>query len=520
MLGVKIGSSLGRFKRPAPETIPEGPAPEAIPKGPVPEAIPEGFVSITQFLAEDIFVVGYPKSGNTWFQNLVSGVVYGVDPRFAPSALAHDLVPDLSYNKYYRRYATPMFFKSHDLPRAEFRRVVYLLRDGRDAMVSYRHYREAIEGVDLDFLKFVSPESQLYPCRWAEHVDAWMQDPYRAQMLVIKYEDLLREPERELSRFCQFVGISRGTNHLTTIAKAASFRTLRDKEARMGFGRPDHNFPPDTFFFRRGVAGSYKDEMPLEVLERFLEHAGDTLRRCGYDTGELGEENRRLAELNFHPQPYDQLASVYRQAGQNEDARRILSHKLTIERRCRKKAILRPLLWLYWACFNYGLSPVRALLTSAVLIAFGSIAVDYANQIGMLVVDTTPAATVVINGDTPSAATPIATANDARAEIPCGESISSILYAVDVFIPLLDLRQESRCQIRSFDKKRDVIGWDEAGVPSSTISERISAYGRAVLNDPRVWLIGKAIYAVLGWIVVSITILTISGILRYQVERE
>ena len=33
--------------------------------------------------AEDIFIVGYPKSGNTWFQNLVVGAVYGMDPRRA-----------------------------------------------------------------------------------------------------------------------------------------------------------------------------------------------------------------------------------------------------------------------------------------------------------------------------------------------------------------------------------------------------------------------------------------------------
>jgi hypothetical protein len=157
-------------------------------KGLAPEAIPDGFIPITQFLPEDIFVVGYPKSGLTWFQNLICGVVYGVDPRLAPSALVHDLVPDLAYNKYYRRYATPMFFKSHALPRAEFRRVIYLLRDGRDAMVSYHRYREVMDGVKYDFLKFISPETELYPCHWAAHVEACMQNPYCADMLVIKYE--------------------------------------------------------------------------------------------------------------------------------------------------------------------------------------------------------------------------------------------------------------------------------------------------------------------------------------------
>lgn len=271
------------------------PAPEAAPcfaaSGSVPEAVPEGFVPISEFSPDDIFIVGYPKSGNTWFQFLIAGVVYGVDPRWGPNPLVYDLVPDVSYNKYYRRYATPMFFKSHALPCAEYRRVVYLLRDGRDTIVSYRHYQQAIHGVGYDFLKFVTPETELYPCHWPEHVNAWMQNPYRAQMLLIKYEDLLREPVRELERFCQFAGISRETGHLTAIAEAASFRNLRDKEARFGFGRPDHNFPPDKFFFRRGVAGSHKDEMPSDVLQRFLEHAAETLRRYGYATDQLVEEN-------------------------------------------------------------------------------------------------------------------------------------------------------------------------------------------------------------------------------------
>ncbi|MCI0736148.1 MAG: sulfotransferase domain-containing protein [Beijerinckiaceae bacterium] len=269
---------------------PEVAAPETVSQAEAPVPVPEGFTPITQFLPEDIFIVGYPKSGNTWFQSLVAGVLYGVDPRFAPSALAQDLLPYLSYDKLsprkiYRRYATPTFFHSHDLPRAEFRRVVYLLRDGRDVMVSYRHYREAIDGVEYDFLNFVSPETALYSGHWAEHVDAWMKNPCGAQMLVVRYEDLICEPVRELERFCQFAGISRDSSHLKAIARAASFENLRDKEKRIGFGWPDHKFPADKSFFRRGAAGSHKDEMPPDVLKKFLEHAGDTLWRCGYTNG-------------------------------------------------------------------------------------------------------------------------------------------------------------------------------------------------------------------------------------------
>src|SRR5262245_8191766 len=48
----------------------------------------EAFTPIDLVEPEDFFIVGYPKSGNTWFQDLVSGVVHGVSPTHAPPLLA------------------------------------------------------------------------------------------------------------------------------------------------------------------------------------------------------------------------------------------------------------------------------------------------------------------------------------------------------------------------------------------------------------------------------------------------
>jgi Sulfotransferase domain len=247
------------------------------------DVIPDGFIPISDFSPDDVFIVGYPKSGNTWFQHLVAGVVYGVDPKWAPIAAVQDLVPDASLLKYYRRYAPRMFFKEHSLPRPDYRRVVYLLRDGRDAMVSYRHYREAVDKVKYDFQEFVTPETDLYPCHWPRHVDAWTKNPYGAEILVIKYEDLLAQPVEQLQRFCEFVGISRDIDHLKAVAEAAAFSNLRGKEAKEGW--PDPNFEAGKFFFRRGVVGSHKDEMPPGALQIFLGQASETLRRHGYEIG-------------------------------------------------------------------------------------------------------------------------------------------------------------------------------------------------------------------------------------------
>jgi hypothetical protein len=244
------------------------------------QVLPPGFEHIDQTLPEDIFIVGYPKSGNTWFQNLVSALAYGMNAGWSPAALVHHLVPDVHHAKVYRRYSTPSFFKSHHLPRPEYRRVVYLLRDGRDAMVSYFHYREATERTKLDFLEFVQGGAKLFPCRWHEHVESWMNNPYSAERIVIKYEDLLANPVEQLQRFCSFAGLERTPAFIKAAAESAAFRTLRRKEEQQGF--PDHNFTEGNFFFRRGVAGSHKDEMPEAVLAAFMSEASSTLQKMGY----------------------------------------------------------------------------------------------------------------------------------------------------------------------------------------------------------------------------------------------
>jgi hypothetical protein len=55
---------------------------------------------------------------------------------------------------------------------------------------------------------------------------------------------------------------------------------MRRKELQSGWDNPV--WPADRAFIRRGIAGSYKDEMPPDVLAEFMQRAGPTLSKCGY----------------------------------------------------------------------------------------------------------------------------------------------------------------------------------------------------------------------------------------------
>lgn len=246
---------------------------------PTESCVPGEFTPITHFSDQDVFIVGYPKSGNTWFQDLASGVVFGLLPELASPDLVQDLVPDVHFKSHYKRYVTPTFFKSHALPSPAYRKVVYLLRDGRDAMVSYHHMSEALGG-RIEFLDMVRTGNGIFPSKWHEHVQAWLANPFNAQMIVLRYEDLLKDTATELQRFCNFVGVQRTPEFIKMIADGTKFQKMQEKEIRMGVG--DDKWPRDKLFRRRGAAGSYKDEMPPDVLEAFMQEAGETLHKMGY----------------------------------------------------------------------------------------------------------------------------------------------------------------------------------------------------------------------------------------------
>ena len=248
----------------------------------------ENLLPIDEHKPDDIFIVGFPKSGNTWLQNLIGGLAYGVLAEFAPPKLVHlDLVPDVHQKKVYKRYADPTFFKSHHLPRPDYRRVIYLLRDGRDAMVSYFQMRQRRKG-DVDFLEMVQTGRNLFPCKWHEHVQAWLKNPFQAELLVMKFEDLKADPIPQLERLCQFARLDRSRQHLELVTASCSFENLQSREKRMG-RTIDKPWKDEGLFFRRGEVGSHRDEMPPEVQRAFLAEAAATLREVGYAVPESSQ---------------------------------------------------------------------------------------------------------------------------------------------------------------------------------------------------------------------------------------
>lgn len=161
------------------------------------------------------------------------------------------------------------------------------------------------------------------------------------------------------------------------------------------------------------------------------------------------------------------------------------------------------------AMFGYLRRPVNTVITLAFWIAVGSLGVHIANSRGQLVVDVVPTA----SGLEPAKgryATPVIEGRAFDA-VPCGTEINEVLYAADVFIPLIDLRQESRCTVGESSLAAVAVPLTgEAGWWA-----RQAADIRARTVDSRTfWEVLKAVYSVLGWLILSLAILTFARIDR------
>ncbi len=230
----------------------------------------------------DIFIVGYPKSGNTWMQNMVSSLLYCPDASYLPDRLSQEIVPDIYTKKFYKRYGELTFFKSHELPQPNYKNVIYLIRDGRDAIVSFYHMNK-IFGKDYSMEEMVLEGKGLNPCKWHTHVKNWQENPYNSRIIFVRYEDLIKNPLPELKKVCQFAGIQRTDRVLESVIQTNSFKNLQNREDKFGFENPHWNpDSPEKRFFRKGKIGSYLEEMDSSIQKHFVHEAKDELLANGY----------------------------------------------------------------------------------------------------------------------------------------------------------------------------------------------------------------------------------------------
>jgi hypothetical protein len=167
---------------------------------------------------EDIYLVSFPKSGNTWLRFLVAnavGISIGVE-RDVNFFSIHDIIPDIYLSRDLRpegvfgRPDLPRIIKSHSSYNPYYHRVILLVRDPRDALVSYYHYLRQRGNIPEYWTLSSFIRNPKYGVKaWLAHTDSWYSTLKQGQIVqIFLYEDFLKKPKEELARFVDLLGLT------------------------------------------------------------------------------------------------------------------------------------------------------------------------------------------------------------------------------------------------------------------------------------------------------------------------
>jgi estrone sulfotransferase len=233
----------------------------------------------------DVFIVSYPRSGNTWVRFLLANLICFEDGTPVDFNYVHPVIPDVvreTRPEVLQALPDPRLLKSHSTYDPRFRRVIYVVRDGRDVVVSYYHFltgKGRFEGSFLDFLNAQDLKAGL----WQEHVTSWLLNADQASFLLVRYEDLHRQAASEVTRMARFIGLPCDQARLDWAIENASFESMRKLESEKGRAF-DADSPSQMV--RTGTVGGWRDHFEEVHKEAFKRHANRVLLQLGYAESE------------------------------------------------------------------------------------------------------------------------------------------------------------------------------------------------------------------------------------------
>lgn len=241
---------------------------------------------------DDTFIVSYPRSGNTWTRFLIANLTHPDEP--ATFANIERLVPDseAQSSRYLKSIPRPRLIKSHQYFDHRFKKVIYIVRDPRDVALSYydfqRKYRQIEDGYPLSqsVNDFVGGRlSSADWGTWGENVGSWLATRHKqAGFLLLRYEDMLVDTERELAKIAVFLGIEPSRPLLAQAINLSSAERMRGLEKIQGSEWvTTKNKRSDIPFIRTASSGGWKNLLPPDAIAAIESAWGPLMTTLGYE---------------------------------------------------------------------------------------------------------------------------------------------------------------------------------------------------------------------------------------------
>jgi hypothetical protein len=241
--------------------------------------------------SDDTFVVSYPRSGNTWTRFLIANLVFPSES--VTFANIERLIPDTSSqsNRALKRTPRPRIIKSHTYFDPRYRRVLYIVRDPRDLVLSYydfqRKNRQIADDYPLadfvdDFVngRMISADMG----SWGENVASWIYTRQNhSGFLLTRYEDMKSDTQQELTRIASFLSLEPTPERLNQAIQASSVERMREMERTQSdqwVATRKHR--KDIPFVGAAMSGRWQTALPGPLVSKIESTWGNLMLRLGY----------------------------------------------------------------------------------------------------------------------------------------------------------------------------------------------------------------------------------------------
>jgi hypothetical protein len=240
---------------------------------------------------DDVFLLSYPKSGNTWTRFLVANLVY---PEKRPDFANLNIVipdPEALSKRTLAKLPRPRILKSHQYFDPRYKRIIYIVRDPRDVVLSqyYFHIKRTLIDdaypVEQFVKRFVVGETSIYGS-WGENVSGWLATRYNTpDFLLLRYEDMIADTKRELAKIAGFLEIDVDGERIANAVEQSSAERMRRLEKQQALKwSSTKNTRQDIPFVRTAKSGNWKSNLPESALEIIESAWGPLMRWLKYET--------------------------------------------------------------------------------------------------------------------------------------------------------------------------------------------------------------------------------------------
>ena len=235
------------------------------------------------------YIISYPRSGNTWLVNSLKDYLGAQRAEVGESVYAGDRlrVNQSMYLSMAREYRPdlPIGIKTHMVP-SEFldagcipSKIIYLLRDPRDVMISYYFYQKGfIEGNEKKARNFDQEDFSVFLrdnlADYKAHLEDWRNSGH--EIRVVRYEEMKNAYEAVLESIRSYLQLP--VRMPTYEVKAKYVDNFKSVDGFMDVLKGNN-----MDFYRKGIIGDWKNYFDKNHVSIVKGVVGDLMSKLEYE---------------------------------------------------------------------------------------------------------------------------------------------------------------------------------------------------------------------------------------------